>query len=135
MTDAEKIEQQVTEVSTQRKEKHLRNRPFLMVSIAGRPKQGINTAVKGWSDHPSNWESFEKPIVTDRVNSKHLLDYSIIIDVINSKAVKNSFSANSTDEDVVNHYLNRYRDIVTEAMDIWLNDLAKKVAKDMANQA
>lgn len=135
MTDNEKIENQVKEVSSQRKEKHLRNRPFLMVAIAGRPTKNVNTAVKGWSDQPSNWESFEKPIVTDRVNSKHLMDYSVIIDVINSKAVKNSFAANSADADVVNHYLNRYRDIVTEAMDIWLNDLAKKVAKDIADKA
>ena len=119
--------------SIPRTEKYLRNRPFLLVSIARRPAKANNvrTELKGWGENPGHWDTFEQPMLTDRVNSNHLTNYAVIIDVINGKIVKNQFTQNS-DEEVVNHYLQKYRPQVTEAMDVWLSQLAQKVAKETA---
>ncbi len=117
-----------------RTEKYLRNRPFLLVGITRRPAKASNvkTEIKGWGDNPGHWDTFEQPMLTDRVNGTHMLNYAVIIDVINGKVVKNQFSASNSDEEVVNHYLQKYRPQVTEAMDVWLSQLAQKVAKQTA---
>lgn len=117
-----------------RTEKYLRNRPFLLVSLARRPSKGSNvkTEVKGWGDNPGHWDTFEQPMLTDRVNSTHLSKYAVIIDVINGKIVKNQFSETNSDEEVVNHFLQKYRPQVSEAMEVWLSQLAQKVAKETA---
>ena len=117
-----------------RTEKYLRNRPFLLVGITRRPTKASNvkTEIKGWGDNPGHWDTFEQPMLTDRVNGTHLTNYAVIIDVINGKIVKNQFAASNSDEEVVNHYLQKYRPQVTEAMDVWLSQLAQKVAKQTA---
>lgn len=117
-----------------RTEKYLRNRPFLLIGITRRPAKATNvkTEIKGWGDNPGHWDTFEQPMLTDRVNGTHMTNYAVIIDVINGKIVKNQFSASNSDEEVVNHYLQKYRPQVTEAMDVWLSQLAQKVAKQTA---
>ena len=105
--------------------KYLRNRPFLMVTLVRRPAKGVKTEKAGWADQTGAFESFEQTMLTDRVNAVHLRDANVIIDVMNAKVVKNSLSAN-TDEQVINYYMEKYRDKVKEAMDIWLTDLARK---------
>lgn len=118
-----------------RTERYLRNRPFLMVSIAARPARGVHTHVKGWGDTYTNWEQTEQRIVTDRVNAVHLRDYNVIIDVLNRKIVKNVFKENTPDDEVVNHFMNRYQNEIQEAMDIWMRDFAAKVGANAAAAA
>lgn len=116
-----------------RKERYLRNRPFLIIKIARRPATGTNvrTEQKGWGDEPGKWSTFEQPSVVDRVNATHQRDAAVIIDVLNGTVVKNQFIDNSAEE-VVNHYLNKYKAQVTQAMDIWLTQTAQKVARETA---
>lgn len=117
-----------------RTEKYLRNRPFLLIALTRRPAKASNvkTEVKGWGDNPGHWDTFEQPMLTDRVNATHLSNYAVIIDVINGKIVKNQFAETNADDEVVNHFLQKYRPQVTEAMDVWLSQLAQKVAKETA---
>lgn len=116
-----------------RKERYLRNRPFLIIKISRRPAKAANvrTEMKGWGDDPGKWSTFEQPSVVDRVNSIHEREAAVIIDVLNGTVVKNQFSGNS-DEEVVNHYLTKYKAQVTQAMDIWLTQTAQKVARETA---
>lgn len=117
-----------------RTEKYLRNRPFLLVAVTRRPAKASNvkTEIKGWGENPGHWDTFEQPMLTDRVNGTHMMNYAVIIDVINGKIVKNQFAASNSDEEVVNHYLQKYRPQVMEAMDVWLSQLSQKVAKQTA---
>lgn len=130
----EPVEQAAPAPVLPRTEKYLRNRPFLLVGITRRPAKATNvkTEIKGWGENPGHWDTFEQPMLTDRVNGTHLTNYAVIIDVINGKIVKNQFAASNSDEEVVNHYLQKYRPQVTEAMDVWLSQLAQKVAKQTA---
>ena len=130
----EPVEMAAAAPALPRTEKYLRNRPFLLVGITRRPAKASNvkTEIKGWGDNPGHWDTFEQPMLTDRVNGTHLTKYAVIIDVINGKIVKNQFSASNSDEEVVNHYLQKYRPQVMEAMDVWLSQLSQKVAKQTA---
>ena len=116
-------------VQIPRTEKYLRNRPFLVIGIISRPSQGVNTSKPGWAGVTGSTTVYEQPSLVDRVNDSHLKNASVIIDVINGKIVKNTFKDTPASE-VVNHYLEKYRPQVTEAMDIWLNQVAAKVAKE-----
>jgi hypothetical protein len=127
-TQPKPVVQTSAEPTLPKSEKALRNRPFLLVTIIRRPKSSTKTNQAGWTKIESNWESFEQPLLVDRINATHIRNANIIIDVINTKAVKNSFTSN-TDEEVVEHYLNKYRQHVTQAMDVWLTQHAKNSVK------
>lgn len=109
-------------------DKYLRNRPFLVVNIIHRAAKGVHTQKKGWAEVEGNMATYEQPSLVDRVNDTHLRNASVIIDVMKSKCVKNSFSDTNSD-DVVRHYLEKYRAQITEAIQIWLGEAAKKVAE------
>lgn len=110
--------------------KNLRNRPFLCVNTISRPAKGVNTSVKGWSDNPNAWAIFEQPYVVDRVSNKVMREATVVIDVMGSAVVKNRFSE-VPDSQVVEHYMNKYREQVAEAMNIWLTKVSKAAAVDL----
>lgn len=112
------------------REKYNRNRPFLIINIITRATKGVKTEVKGWQDTTGNLTSYEQPSLVDRVNDVHMRNANVIIDVLNGKAIKNSF-ADTPDDQVVQHYMEKYRPQVTEAMDIWLS---QKAAQKAASQ-
>ncbi len=112
------------------KEKYNRNRPFLVINIISRPASNVRTEVKGWRDVEGSLTSYEQPSLVDRVSNVHLRNANVIIDVLNGKAVKNSFS-DTPSEDVVHHYMEKYRPQVTEAMELWLS---QKAAQKAASQ-
>ncbi len=114
-----------------RNDRYLRNRPFLCIEFIRRPAKGVNTAKAGWQDVTGNLSTFEKPSVVDRVNDTQLVKSGVIIDVLNGKVVKNGFPE-TPEEEVVNYFLSKYKEQVTEAMDIWLSRVAQKVADKKA---
>lgn len=107
----------------------LRNRPFLIVNTIERPVKGVNTSKKGWADDRNNWAIFENPSVTDRVSNKIMREATVIIDVMGNAVVKSRFNEVS-DAEVVNHYLEKYKPQVAEAMDIWLTRMSRRIAAD-----
>jgi hypothetical protein len=54
---------------------------------------------------------------------------TVIVDVMSSSVVKNRFD-NVSDAEVVNHYLTKYKPQVSEAIDIWLTRMSKRIAAD-----
>lgn len=104
--------------------RNLRNRPFLIIESAAKPQKGVNTEKKGWAANASNFAIFERPSIVDRVKDKTLISATVIIDIMSGTMVKNRFD-HVTDQEVIEHYLTKYRDHVTEAMDIWLTRQAQ----------
>ncbi len=110
-------------------EKYLRNRPFLVVNIIYRPQKNVNTSKKGWHEVAGNMSAFEQASLVDRVNDTHIRNATVIIDVMNAKLVKSQHS-DTPEQEVVTHYLEKYRSQVTEAMNVWLSNIARKKADD-----
>lgn len=107
----------------------LRNRPFLVINTIQRPAAGVNTSKKGWGDTQGAWTIFEVPAVIDRVSNKHMREATVIIDVMATNCVKNRFDT-VTEDEVVAHYLTKYKPQVAEAMDLWLSKMSKRIAAD-----
>lgn len=107
----------------------LRNRPFLVVNTIQRPQTGVNTNKAGWADEQGNWAIFENPYLVDRVSAKVMREATVIIDVLGSRAVKNRFDT-VKEEEVVTHYVEKYKEQVKEAMDIWLTRMSRRIAAD-----
>lgn len=116
-----------TSVPNYRNEKYPRNRPFLTITFIRRPEKGVNTSKFGWMEVTGNVNTFEQPILVDRINATHMIKANVIIDVLNGKCVKNYFEK-TPDDEVVTYFLEKYRDQVKEAMDVWLSQAAGKVA-------
>lgn len=101
-------------------ERYLRNRPFLIVELSHRPARGVKTHVKGWADSALKIDAFEKVAVVDRVNSKHEIESAFIIDILNRKVIKNRLIDTRSEEEVIDHFFNKYQDEITRGMAAFL---------------
>lgn len=108
----------------------LRYRPFLVINTIQRPINSTVTASKGWTEEAKNWALFERPFVVDRITAKVMKEATVIIDVTRGTALKSRFESEASGDEVVSHYLDKYRDEVKEAINIWLDRMARKMAAE-----
>lgn len=109
---SEEIEK--TEEITLIGDRYLRRRPFLIVNSVQRPVRGAVTTKKN-----PPMQRFEQPTVVDRVTDKHLREAEVIIDILNRTIVKSRFSEVATGEQVVDSFLEKYAEIVSEGVTVY----------------
>lgn len=105
---------------------YLAKRPFLIITNHFKPARGAKTQQKGWADK-SGWEVHEEVVVVDRVTAKHQSQATAIIDVMEAKVIKNGFPDTARD-DILKHFMTKYKAQLTEAIDIWISRLARDKA-------
>ena len=105
---------------------YLAKRPFLIITNHFKPARGAQTQQKGWADK-SGWEVHEEVVVVDRVTAKHQSQATAIIDVMEAKVIKNGFPDTARD-DILKHFMTKYKAQLTEAIDIWISRLARDKA-------
>lgn len=108
---------------------NLRHRPFLIVNTIQRPVKPSITRVAGWAETEANWSIFENPYVVDSVKTKQLIEATVIIDVMRSTVIKSRFTEVS-EEEVLHHYLDKYKEQVKEAIDLWMTKMARRMQVD-----
>jgi FKBP-type peptidyl-prolyl cis-trans isomerase (trigger factor) len=109
--------------------KYLSKRPFMVVMNSYRPAKGAQTSVPGWADlNGGQWNVFESIQFVDRVRDKDIARAAIIIDVLEAKIVKNMFRE-TTHDDLLKHYLSKYKKETTEALEIWMEQKAQERVK------
>jgi hypothetical protein len=108
---------------------NLRNRPFLIVRTVQRPAVGVQTHRAGWAETPRNWGLFEQIVIKDRVPNKDMREATAIVDLMRGETVSSRFSDKTGDE-IVDYYMNKYREECTKAIEIWLNKVATRMAND-----
>ena len=106
---------------------YLSKRPFLIVTNHYVPAPGARTQQKDWTEK-SGWQTKEEVQVVDAVKDKHLSTATVIIDVMEAKLIKNGFSSNSSSDEIVHHFMTKYKDQVSESINIWMERLARKKA-------
>ena len=111
---------------------YLSKRPFLIITNRFKPARGSQTQQANWADK-SGWEVHEEVMVVDRVTDKHISTATAIIDVMEAKVIKNGFN-DSSREDIMNHFMNKYKKQLTEAIDIWMTRLATEKAMSELTQ-
>lgn len=102
--------------------RYLRGRPFLVVKTIRRPSDLARTERKGWQEQIGAETLSERPLVVDRVSDRHLREATVIIDLMHVKLVKNRFDA--PEDEIVNHFLERFKDEVSQGMTLWLRNRA-----------
>jgi hypothetical protein len=105
---------------------YLSKRPFLVINTKFLPGPGARTANKDWADQ-SGWNVVEEISIVDRVMTKHQTYATLIVDILEGKCVKNGFS-NAAPEDAMAFYLDKYRSQIKEAVGVWLEREAQKLA-------
>jgi hypothetical protein len=113
-------------------EKYLRNRPFLVLTETSRPAPGVKTETKGWMEVDGQLKRFEQPSIVDRVQRKHLVNATIIIDLLNRAVVKNRHAELGTDEQFLEFYMEKYAEQITEGLRIWAQRSALDIGKKAA---
>jgi len=109
--------------------KYLSKRPFMLVYNSYRPAHGANTAKPGWADlNGGQWSVYESINFVDRVKEKDLVRAVVVIDVLEATVVKNGFPDVKAD-DLMKHYLQKYRKETTEAVGIWVEQQAQERAR------
>ena len=96
--------------------KKLSGRPFLVVQFLEQPREGVNTKAKGWAKVKGNIKTMEMVSVVDRITNKHI-SYPIIIDLVEGTVERNM--TNKLPDELVAHYIERYEDIIKQALQAW----------------
>lgn len=126
----ETIAEAPAKVAPKRKDfTNLRHRPFLIVNTIQRPVKASITRKAGWADADANWSIFENPYVVDAVKPKQLIEATVIIDIMRSTVLKSRFTEVS-EEEVLHHYLDKYKEQVKEAIDLWMTKMARRMQAD-----
>jgi hypothetical protein len=102
---------------------YLRNRPFLTVQLSYLPSENANTGKKGWQNEKGAVRTMEKVSFVDRINK--IERYAVVIDIINSKVLKNQSSR--SEEEVIATYLSKYREETKAALSAWARREAEKM--------
>lgn len=108
---------------------YLAKRPFLIVKNSYRPARGANTTVQGWGDlNGGQWSVFESINFVDRVKDKDMSTAVVIIDILEAKVIVNGFKDRNSNDDLLKHYLSKYKKQTTEAVGIWMENKARERA-------
>jgi hypothetical protein len=101
----------------------------MIVMNTMRPAQGANTTKAGWADqNGGQWAVYESINFVDRVKDKDLIRAAVVIDVLEAKVVKSSFK-DAGHEELLKHYLSKYKKQTTEAVGIWMERKAQERAR------
>lgn len=107
--------------------KYLRGRPFLLVEFSQKPRDKVNTKVKGWMNDPNNLVTHEHVSVVDSIGPKQT-SAKIIIDIIEGTAIRNLVG--KPDDAVISHYIGRYAEMIKQSLHKWA---ALQIKKEMIN--
>jgi hypothetical protein len=106
---------------------YLSKRPFLIINTKFLPGPGAKTSVPGWTDK-FGWNVSEEVAIVDRITNKHQTYATLIVDILEAKCIKNGF-LNSTKEDAAVHFMAKYKEQIKEAVGIWLEREAQRLAE------
>jgi hypothetical protein len=109
---------------------YLTKRPFLVVKNSYRPARGANTTIAGWGDlNGGQWSIYESINFVDRIKDKDLTSAVVIIDILEAKVIKNGFKDKNPNDELLKHYLSKYKQQTTEAVGIWMENKAQERAR------
>jgi hypothetical protein len=105
---------------------YLSKRPFLIINTKFLPGPGAKTSTPGWTE-TSGWNVTEEVAIVDRITNKHRTYATLIIDILEAKCIKNGFE-DSKNDDASAHFMTKYKEQIKEAVGIWLEREAQKLA-------
>ena len=95
-----------------------------------KPRQGVNTAVKGWMDNKENLEYDERLEITRGLNKKSQLA-NVILDLSNKTIVRNRFNDSSEFREFFKYYFGGYHKYISTVMKQLDPEYLEEFLKDM----
>lgn len=93
-----------------------RDRPYMLVKFYHKPAPGEVTSKKNWGK-TGKWETQEEVFFVDRLNDKHVMENSVIIDLLGATIVKSRLEESKAE--VYAHYVKKYQSHVIKAIQTW----------------
>lgn len=103
---------------------YLKGRPFLIINEYVTASPLAKTEKKGWQEDQGSRLVSEAPSIVDNVTHNILVKSSIVIDIINTKIIKNRRGVEENEDKTVNYFLEKYKDVIAAGMSRWM---AKKI--------
>lgn len=119
--------------------KYNRGRPFLVINRSLSPSKGENTSSTNWGK-TAKWQVDEEIIIVDRVTDNHMVQATVIIDILQQIMVKNRYSAETDNATVLKHYMETYKEHITNGIQTWMQNTAQdkisteKLAQDIQDE-
>lgn len=110
---------------------YLAKRPFMVITASYKPAPGARTEKAGWADQ-SGWEVNEQLALVDRVTHKHLVNATVIVDILEAAIVVNRLRG-ASDEEALQHFMSKYKDQISQALGIWMESEAQKRAASLGD--
>ncbi len=98
--------------------KYHRDRPFLIINRSASPSDGEKTETKDWGKS-AKWKVEELVSIVDRITNKHMVEATIIVDILKRELIKSRF-VEEDPKKVLSHYLKTYKDHISEGISIWM---------------
>lgn len=95
----------------------LKNKPFMLIKMIYQPAPDQKTSKKNWGK-TAKWQIKEQVFFVDRLNSNHIVENTIIIDLLSAVVLKNRLE-NLSNGEVYAHFVNKYKKDVLKAIDVW----------------
>ena len=88
---------------------------FLVAQYYMKPKDHVNTSVKGWMDDPENIRYDEKVMISRGLRTKDM-HAQVILNLSDKKVEKNSFNTDKSFDDIFRYFLDNYTDYIARTM-------------------
>lgn len=88
---------------------------FLVAQYSMKPRDHVNTSVKGWMENTDNIRWDEQVAVTRGLKSRDM-NAQVVLDLSNKKIERNTFNTDKSFDDVFRYFFVNYNQYVTEVM-------------------
>lgn len=88
---------------------------YLVAQYMMKPRDHVNTSVKGWMDNPDNIRYDENVQISKQLRTKDL-NAQVVLDLSNKKVEKNAFHTNKTFDEIFEYFFVNYNQYVVQVM-------------------
>lgn len=89
---------------------------YLLVKYIEHPKDPARTKEPGYMKDPANVRFDEQVKIVVGIKDKELLQHNVILNLTESKIVRNSFEAKQDYDTLYNYYLQHYESYITQSL-------------------
>jgi hypothetical protein len=86
---------------------------YLLCQYVQKPKQGVNTAQKGFGSNPDNWQFDEVVTVSRGLKTRDYRYQNVILNMSKKRIERNSMNPDATWEDIYEYFKEHYKEYIT----------------------
>jgi len=106
---------------------------FLIAQYTQKPKEGVNTSVRGWMENPNNIRWDERVEISRGLRTRDM-HAQVILDLTQRRVEQNSFNGTRDFDTVFKYFLNNYSEYIARVMSQLDPDYLRKLADDMEQE-